>query len=146
MVHGGSAIALFKDGRHFLLGDPRVGCVFVVNIDDPRIVPPQGSENDWHPNKIRNVFILPEQRYVVSVGLIMVKLWDLQNRSLVCSLTLDSVAHSSALTPDGKILIVGDQLGVVNFIAIERGNDPLQPVARNPRPKPRVPPPILRQR
>lgn len=143
---GGTCLAFFKNGRHFYSGFGISGALVWRDIEDPKALSPLGHFNIWHPNPILSAFILPDEHHAISIGVIDIKLWDLKAKDLVCTHTLESKAQRGVLTPDGKILAVGDVQGVVNFIAIERGEKPLKKVEDQLASKRRVPPPILKKK
>jgi WD40 repeat protein len=48
------------------------------------------------------------------------KIWDLQDFHEVATFSAESPLFSCALTPDGSIAVVGDQLGSIHFLKLEK--------------------------
>jgi WD40 repeat protein len=47
-------------------------------------------------------------------------LWDLEARKIAATFTFDAPLWPCAITGDGRVVIAGDQTGLVHFLAVER--------------------------
>jgi len=48
-----------------------------------------------------------------------VRVWDLDNGRQIATFTADAPVNACAVTPDGRTIVAGDQLGRVHFLRLE---------------------------
>lgn len=114
-------LAISKDGRYLLAGGALN--VHMWNIITGDLVARLDAGKNGHQGIVSRVFLLPDQQQVVSIGRDMtIKLWDLATTSIVASYTCEGSIHSAAVAPDGKTILLGDQLGIVHFVRLEGGS------------------------
>ncbi len=65
--------------------------------------------------KAMNVAVVGFQRVVAACADKTIRIWDLMSGSVLTALTLDVPVCSVAATPDGKIIVAGDESGRVHF-------------------------------
>lgn len=65
--------------------------------------------------KATNVAAAGFKRVVAACADKTIRIWDLMSGSILTALTLDVPVWSVAATPDGKIIVAGDESGRVHF-------------------------------
>ena len=75
------------------------------------------------PNKSQSAFAITyDGKYAVSISHgRTLKLWDLEKGRNVSNFTGDSSFRTCKISPDGKSIIAGDNLGNVHFLLLAKG-------------------------
>jgi len=70
---------------------------------------------EGHKAGVRAVAMVDGQRAVSASADRTLRVWDLESGEVLAVMTLDAPAWTVAATPDGKIIVAGDQAGRVHF-------------------------------
>ena len=73
-----------------------------------------------HKDKINAVSVTPDGKLVISASADRtVQIWDLARRQIIARFIADSPLLSCTVTPDGRMVVVGDVLGGVHFLQLQ---------------------------
>ena len=73
-------------------------------------------------SEVRAIAMTADAKYAISISFgDTMDLWDLRSRKRCSRFTADASLSSCAINGDGSIVVLGDEIGSVHFLAIEAG-------------------------